>query len=258
MIAPETNPYNREFFEGFAPRVGLSAEVVVPIIMGLLRPRAVVDVGCGTGIWLAAFAECGAQTVVGVDGAYAKDAGLRIPEESFVARDLRKPLDVGRSFDVAVSLEVAEHLPPECAEGFVSELVSLAPAVLFSAAIPWQGGTSHVNERWQSFWAKLFAGHGYELVDCIRPRVWDNPSVYFWYAQNTFLYIDPTRVALPAEIAASRLPLDVVHPRLLEVWVGRAQLEDPRLVRYASRVNDTLYRLRQRFRPPHGRSATDS
>ncbi|MDW8444469.1 MAG: hypothetical protein RML45_09315 [Acetobacteraceae bacterium] len=125
------------------------------------------------------------------------------------------PIDLDRRFDLALSLEVAEHLPPERAAGFVADLVRLAPAVLFSAAIPLQGGTNHVNERWQAFWAGLFASHGYRAFDVIRPRVWDDPRVEPWYRQNTVLFLadghpETERVA-KAERDAPR-PLSVVHP----------------------------------------------
>jgi hypothetical protein len=107
-----------------------------------------------------------------------------------------------------MSLEVAEHLPVERASGFVADLVRLAPAVLFSAAIPAQGGIDHVNERWQSWWADHFAIHGYAARDVIRPLIWDDDRVAVWYRQNTILYV---RDAEPTNTI-----LDVVHPRTLE------------------------------------------
>jgi hypothetical protein len=83
-----------------------------------------------------------------VDGAYVQPALLAIPQEQFLAHDLTLPLHAGRTFDLALSLELAEHLPPECAGVLVDSLARLAPAVVFSAAVPFQGGVGHVNERW--------------------------------------------------------------------------------------------------------------
>jgi hypothetical protein len=77
-----------------------------------------------------------------MDGGYVTTSPLG---ERFLPHDIATPLPehlVGR-FDLAVCLEVAEHLPPERAESFIRELCDLAPVVLFSAAIPGQGGTGH-------------------------------------------------------------------------------------------------------------------
>jgi len=244
MKPAERNPYDPQFYEGQSQDSRRSADIVAPIIVELLRPQSVVDVGCGVGTWLSAFGELGVPIVLGLDGAYAKVGGLQIPEECFVACDLREPVRLERTFDLAISLEVAEHLPAACAEGFVNSLVRLAPAVLFSAAIPQQGGTGHVNERWQSFWATLFSVRGYVPVDCVRPRVWDDPRVSMWYAQNTMLYVDAKRLTLAAELAADNLPLDLVHPRLFEMHMTRAQRDAPRIVRYATRLNAALHGIR--------------
>jgi SAM-dependent methyltransferase len=242
------NLYGEQFWEGHSTGSRQSADIVAPIIVSMLRPQSVVDVGCGIGTWLASFADSGVPTVLGLDGAYAKKVGLQIPEERFVACDLREPPNVGRTFDLAVSLEVAEHLPPECAEDFVDSLVRLAPAVLFSAAIPGQGGTGHVNERWQSFWAGLFLARGYTAVDCVRPRVWDDPRVSFWYAQNTLLYVDSKRVALEPDTAIRDFPLDIVHPRQYELEMKRNCGDAPRIVRYATQLSGALRHLRNRAR----------
>jgi hypothetical protein len=115
-------------------------------------------------------------------------------------------------------MEVAEHLPAECAQNFIRSLVSLAPLVLFSAAIPFQGGTNHVNEQWPAYWAELFRTHGYSPIDCIRPYVWNDPRVEWWYAQNTFLYANAEGLSNNFALAqfsrqVSPSQLSIVHPR---------------------------------------------
>jgi SAM-dependent methyltransferase len=213
----ERHVYNRKFFEG-SEQVSLdSARVIAPIIARLVRPASVVDVGCGEGLWLTAFQECGATDILGLDGSYMDEDLLKIPRERFCATDLGLPLDVDRRFDLAVSVEVAEHLPASRATSFVADLTSLAPIVLFSAAIPHQGGIAHLNERWQDYWAELFAAHDYIPIDCLRFRIWSDPRVAWYYAQNMILYgrrdlveSDPT---LAAEYERSRSwPLRIVHP----------------------------------------------
>jgi len=216
---PLGKTYDDSFYETLDPEVRGSAEVVVPIVHDLLHPASVLDIGCGRGTWLAAFSRCGVGDIVGVDGPHIERAGLEIAPEAFLARDLTQPFDLRRRFDLAVSLEVAEHLAPEHASAFVASLVAHAPAVLFSAAIPFQGGAGHVNERWPSYWADLFSVHGYVSFDVVRPVVWADEQVAFWYAQNTLLYVDrnhPNASALRDRRGQSDLPLDVVHPALHE------------------------------------------
>ena len=155
----------------------ISAKVIVPLVMDLVRPASVVDVGCGTGVWLAQFVEAGVSTWLGLDGDYVNRADLRIDPQTFQAADLAEPQRLDQRFDLAVSLEVGEHLPEEAAAILVGSLVAAAPVVLFSSAIPGQGGNHHINEQWPEYWAELFEQQNYVTADVIRPKVWDNESV---------------------------------------------------------------------------------
>jgi len=174
--------------------------------MELVRPKSVVDFGCGTGTWLAVFSRYGVREILGVDGPWIDHELLEIPSDRFVARDLSKPFYLDRQFDLVLSLEVAEHLPPESAHGFLDSLTRLGPIVLFSAAIPYQGGTGHLNEQWPEYWASLFERRGFNAVDCIRRRVWENPAVEWWYAQNAILLVrDDFRGATPGALGSGCL-----------------------------------------------------
>ncbi len=124
---------------------------------------------------------------------------LMIPPACFRATDLSRPLRLERRFDLAVCLEVAEHLPESLAERLVSDLVKLAPVVLFSAAIPGQGGTGHLNERFPSYWAEHFRKWDYTPIDCLRSQIWKSDEVDFWYVQNTIVYASMSQLsAFPA------------------------------------------------------------
>jgi SAM-dependent methyltransferase len=202
--------YDRAYFETNMPGSERSAEVMVPLLLGQVDACSAVDVGCGTGTWLAVLKRHGVGHVLGIDGDYVDRAALQIPTANFIAADLTRRLpDVG-TFDLAISLEVAEHLPPARAGSFVADLVALAPAVAFSAAIPAQGGDGHVNEQWPDYWQALFTEHGYGAIDVLRKPVWDLPDVEPWYAQNTFLYVKDAEPQMD-------LPVRVVHPRVLEL-----------------------------------------
>lgn len=214
--------YGDDFFAHLEWSAESSAPRVLPVVIELLGPRSVVDVGCGLGTWLAAAAALGIEDYVGVDG-YAPAESLQIPVERFVRRDLSEPLQLDRRFDLAISLEVAEHLSPEVADTFVDSLVRLAPAVLFSAAVPHQSGEQHLNERWPEYWVERFAARGMQALDVVRPRVWDDEEVAWWYRQNTLLFCEDDLVErLPALRAARDATRDeqlsVVHP-LLYRWM---------------------------------------
>lgn len=210
--------YDERFYEELREGARSSARVIVPLVVRRLHPRSVVDVGCGLGTWLAVFVGKGVTDVVGVDGDYVDPARLEIPRERFVAHDLSTTLRLERRFDLAVSLEVAEHLAADRAATFIDSLTALAPFVLFSAAIPFQGGTNHVNEQWPDYWATLFEARGFAPVDCIRREVWGDERVEWWYAQNTLLFVEEGRLGAPSPGVpplerTPRSQLALVHPR---------------------------------------------
>jgi len=209
--------YDRKFYDDLRDTALPSASCIAPILRGLMTIDSVVDVGCGNGAWLAAFAEAGASRILGVDGAWIESDQLLIPRECFRRLPLSEPVVLAERFDLAMSLEVAEHLPPERAAAFVSELCALAPVVLFSAAIPEQGGLNHVNEQWPEYWADLFRGSGYLAIDTLRFLLWDDPGVTWWYKQNLLIFADPEALAVHPRLAAAqtatRTPLlALVHP----------------------------------------------
>lgn len=90
--------------------------MVVPLVLQLIQPRSVVDVGCGLGAWLRVFQEAGISDIQGVDGPHVDTATLEIPAARFTAIDLRVAFGMARTFDLVLSLEVAEHLPEVCAD----------------------------------------------------------------------------------------------------------------------------------------------
>ena len=205
--------YSRDFFAGQGGASGLGARKCLPICIKLLKPTSVVDVGCGVGAWAKSACDLGIADVTGIDGDYVAADQLLIPPDRFIAHDLELSIAVDRTFDLAVCMEVAEHLSPNRAAGFVEELTQLAPAVLFSAAIPSQGGTNHINEQWQDYWASLFAQFGFRPIDCVRPALWTDAEVPFWYRQNAILYVGPESPV--SKSLSAPMPLNVVHPELL-------------------------------------------
>ena len=192
-----------------------SARVGVPLILENVPARSVVDVGCGLGAWLAVFREHGVDDLLGYDGPWVDRSRLLVTPGEFRAADLQEPLEAERRFDLAVCLEVAHLLEPEHARQLVNSLASLSDVVLFSAAIPGQGGFHHVNEQWPSYWAGLFGSRGYVATDPFRAALWEQPEVKWWFAQNIVCYATPSALERLPGLAGARCgtaPLALVHP----------------------------------------------
>jgi 2-polyprenyl-3-methyl-5-hydroxy-6-metoxy-1,4-benzoquinol methylase len=184
-----SNQYNKSFYQAQQDGSLRSAEGIVPLIIKLINPRSVIDVGCGVGTWLSVFKKLGVDDIFGVDGKWVQKEMLKIPEKQFLEFDLSKPLKLDRQFDLVISLEVAEHLSSEYAGQFVESLTGLGAVVAFSAAIPYQGGTEHINEQWPDYWVNLFERQGYKVIDCLRKHIWNNGEVQYWYAQNLLIFV---------------------------------------------------------------------
>ena len=181
--------YTSSFFDEIIDDSLSSAGVIVPTVLSIVKPESVVDVGCATGAWLSVFRESGVEDILGLDGSYVDRSKLRIPAERFESIDLSKPFTLPRKFDLAVSLEVAEHLPKRSAKGFVESICNLAPTILFSAAVPGQGGAHHINEQWPEYWRLLFAEREYGMFDSLRSSIWQDDRVASFYRQNMYLFV---------------------------------------------------------------------
>jgi SAM-dependent methyltransferase len=229
-MADSYTTYTSGFYETQRDGSLLSARRIVPEVLRLAgNCRSVVDVGCGVGTWLKVFQENGITDYLGIDGEYVERQMLEIPADHFLAHDLREPLKIDRTFDIVVSLEVAEHLPPSSAETFVNTLTSLGPVVLFSAAVPFQNGNNHINEQWPDYWAGQFAKRGFVAVDAVRKAVWSDTNVEPWYAQNTIVYVKEDRLADFPRLAEIRacMPsgfLSIIHPKTYLLVREEAQL----------------------------------
>lgn len=199
-----TSLYPADFYANRRAHTAHAASRIFAALPPNLPRASVADIGCGTGTFLAA---SGASYQFGIEGDWVKPDMLDAPGIIFESRDLEQHFS-GPKVDLVLSLEVAEHLSPARAESFVADLVAMAPAVLFSAAIPGQGGVGHVNEQWPSFWAGLFAAHGRKPHDVLRARMWTDEAIPAWYRQNAILFLD--------DATADTLGLEPDDPALLD------------------------------------------
>jgi len=220
-----TDIYTRSFYDEFKDTSRTSAQVIVPFLMNWAAPTSVIDLGCGLGAWLAVFKEAGVREICGVDGDYVPRNQLVIPERAFIAYDLTRPYVADRQFDLAISLEVAEHLPPESGRALVESLADLAPVVVFSAAVPHQGGEHHINCRWPGHWADLFARRGYVAIDTLRFKIWEDSRVGWWYRQNIVIYVCAEQLSRwpVLEImhrSSPARPLPLIHPEMFRASIA--------------------------------------
>jgi SAM-dependent methyltransferase len=223
--------YSEEFYKMIEGYSRNAADVILPLLLDLFPNPSVVDIGCGNGTWLKGFQDRGVTDFLGVDGSYVDANILKIPVNHFLSADLSKPLAIDRKFDISMTLEVGEHIPTESSDAFVETLTNLAPVVMFSAAIPHQGGDYHINEQWQDFWAKKFQAKGYIAIDYIRPKVWSNENVAHWYSQNVVLYIHQdywnAHPELQQKLQSYRVvdlvKLRVVHPTMYLIQTNYLQ-----------------------------------
>jgi cyclopropane fatty-acyl-phospholipid synthase-like methyltransferase len=122
MMNNRGNFYDQKFYELQKEPSITGAQCVIPLILQLINPKSVIDVGCGIGTWLRVVKDMAPDIqVLGLDGEYNADR-LLIDAHEFIGCDLEKQFPPFSSeFDLAMSLEVAEHLSPERASSFVKE-----------------------------------------------------------------------------------------------------------------------------------------
>jgi|SRR5688572_16543738 len=201
--------YSPEFYNYISTGSRRSAQALIPLMRSVLPINSLLDIGAGQGAWAAEWRDAGVPDVLAVDGAYVNQDALLIPQASFVAHDLSRPLDLSRRFDLVQSLEVAEHIDAKDADTFVDTLAAHGDVIMFSAAVPHQGGEHHVNEQLPEYWRRKFAARGYDAFDWLRPKLRANDRVMPWYRYNTILYANAEGQAkLAAQVLAHRVPDD--------------------------------------------------
>lgn len=200
--------YDSNFYNEMELLSVTSAKDLIPILMDRYRPSSVADVGCGTGAFAHELISLGVEDVVGYEGDWMKNTQTILSKSKYVYCDLTRKIDASRVFDLCLCLEVAEHIDKSKARTLVDSLTALSSRIVFSAAIPKQGGNHHINEQWPEYWAKLFAEKGFLLDWDPRISIWDNHNIAACYRQNLLVFTRGTSQEI-------KYPISLVHP---EIW----------------------------------------
>jgi len=223
--------YKKDFYTDRHTRTQYAAEAILSQVIEV-RPSiaSAIDIGCGVGTWLNVLQKYGVGDIQGVDGPWVEQKYLEIPSECFRAYNFQNAeieISFNRRYDLAICLEVAEHIPQSKANAFVRNLTTLSDLILFSAAIPGQGGLGHINEQWPSYWASLFLENGYVAKDILRFRFWNDNEIPLWYRQNIILYVsEKNPIEVEEALTVDMRVMPIVHPALLksktEIYSGQA------------------------------------
>lgn len=189
-----------------------AANEILPFFFELYKPKSIIDFGCGTGSWLSAAKKLEIEEVKGVDGIKVEKDLLKIQDDEFILHDLKTPLNLNRKYDLAISLEVVEHLPETVSNTIIDTITQHADVVLFSAAIPYQTGDHHINEQWPAYWQDLFSKRGFLPFDILRSFFWENENVDWWYSQNILVYAKASYMDKLGQ--PNKIVLPLVHPKM--------------------------------------------
>jgi hypothetical protein len=179
---------------------------------------SVVDFGCGRRDWLKAAKLLGAGHLLGLETHGYKNSSPEGFNIQFV--DLERPVILDRKFHLAICVEVAEHLNAAAAESLVKSLCTNAHCILFSAAIPGQGGIHHINEQPPAYWQRLFAVYGKICVDK-RQLFWEDSEIAPWYRQNAFAFVDDHVLSKRERTFVVAQPAHLVHPEIFSMYAPK-------------------------------------
>ncbi len=232
--------YNDHFFDYQQLQSYKSAQIILSLVNTLIKPERVIDIGCGVGAWLKVFNDLKVKEITGLDGDYVPLDKLLISRDQFIVTNLEDKIEINNRYDLAICLEVAEHLSKKRAAGFIHELCNVSDVILFSAAVPGQEGTLHINEQYPDYWIDLFKNNNYACFDCLRPVIWNNKEIEFWYKQNIMLFMSNKTIDKFPDLKT--MPTfngnNIIHPGLFDYKTTKSDyhrtvLQNPvKVVRY--------------------------
>ena len=196
----------------------------------------------------------GGLEIYGIDGNSVDESLFYIPKQSYkqvdltsnyeqILQEIKESFNM-QKFDLVESLEVAEHFDEQYAENFIKLLTSLSDVVLFSAAIPYQGGTHHVNEQPPAYWAKLFAKFDFLCFD-LRNQFWEDEKIAYWYRQNTLIYAHKEKAQhfINQGLKPVSLPLYLVRAEYVEFYYKKFKILENKTLRFYFRHPKKIFSI---------------
>lgn len=188
-----TGNYDANYFRHINQEEGPQAERLAELLQSMYKPKSVADIGCATGLYLAPFHKKGID-VVGID--YAPDvidkSVLQIPKSKVKVADITKKPPKMKKSDLAICLEVFEHIPATGADTAIKFLTKTSDTIVFSAAQVGQGGEGHINCQPKSYWAEKFWENGFILdIKATKELILTMANGYHmgWFVKNAGVYV---------------------------------------------------------------------
>lgn len=165
---------------------------IASLIFKTYQPKTIVEFGCGPGHLTRELDKLNIA-VTAIDG-FSNPDFKRAKSITFTKVDLNDQKAIAqflgdKKFDLAICTEVGEHLNPASSVHLVKYLTQSAPVVIFSAAVPGQGGHGHINCQPRELWHDLFSKSGFRLIDSFRQKLRDNETLAMWYKLNLLDYV---------------------------------------------------------------------
>lgn len=202
--------YSREYYSNHDQGSYDSAITILSRLSAYVNPQSVIDIGCGSGTWCKAAMNVWGIVALGIDQHSYEDCNMHIPESQYLQNDIRSRVH-GYHADLVICVEVIEHIDEEYEDTVLDNICAMSNTILFSGALPFQGGTGHVNEKPYSYWVEKFNRRGFYLDERIRHDIWDDARVAIWYRNNIMLLHKNTN-----KNRMMHQHLDIIHPHMLE------------------------------------------
>lgn len=192
-MAIETHIYDNKFFQNTIKLEAESAAQFVALILKYYHPKSIVDIGCGAGIYLNEFAKKGIKNLLGIDGSPAASEEFLLSKDKLIIFDLAQKYNFKEKYDLALCLEVAEHLEKHDADTLVKTISEASDNIIFSAAVCGQGPRSigHINEQPPEYWIKKFKENNFIYLESQTEemkREMKEKEVVWWIVNNLMVF----------------------------------------------------------------------
>ena len=193
------NPIAQYGFERAARR---NAPITCSSILELFpETKSVLDIGCASGVYTAEFRSLGVDAIgVEYSSKLRRKAARRGVTVYPFDVSIPTPSPSEGPFDLAMSLEVAEHVPPQFADAFAGYFKGLCRRIVFTAAQAGQGGTSHLNEQPREYWIEKFQRVGFGLDEQAThdlAALWRNRGAHWYLPKNLSVFVAHSRDLSP-------------------------------------------------------------